>query len=155
MICTPFSFLKYAPVFPTPPFLWKKLEPPPLFLNFLKGWGDSNYDRSLSQVKTLTRIYYKSFCTNPSKVKLELLEIFQPFSEATMSGVPFKKLFLKILWYLQKRLQCRFFHMKFVKFLRTPLVAAPVAKSNQKKQNDRYSVNIFRWNIMMQRNRSN
>ena len=76
MICTPFSFLKYAPVFPAPPFLWKKLEPPPPFLNFLKGWGDSNYDRSLSEVKTLTRIYYKSFFTNPFKVKLEFVRNF-------------------------------------------------------------------------------
>ena len=31
------------------------------------------YSTNLSQVKTWTRISYKSFCTNPSKVKLEFL----------------------------------------------------------------------------------
>ena len=45
---------------------------------------------NLSQVKTLTRISYKFSSTDPSN---------QPFSEAAIRGVPYKKLFLKVLQY--------------------------------------------------------
>ena len=72
----PLLLFKICPCFSNPSIFMEKIGTPSPFLNFLKGWGDSNYDRSLSEVKTLTRIYYKSFFTNPFKVKLEFVRNF-------------------------------------------------------------------------------
>ena len=56
-------------------------------------------DANLSQANTFS---YKFFRTNPSKLNKNFLEIHQPFSEAATGGVPYKKLFLKVLQYSQE-----------------------------------------------------
>ena len=90
---------------------------------------------------TSLRIFhlYEFFCTNISQVE-KFLQILQPFSEAAMGGVPYRKPFSNILWYSQenncsglffnkvaghqaynvikKRLQHRYFIVNIGKFIR-------------------------------------